>query len=83
MATFNPALSAGKTVDQKLALLRDVTAETDAYRQRMRDLISAALDDVRIAALAELLTGHGFRIDKNQPFVFEGAHFCHLLTATR
>lgn len=83
MATFNPHVSAGKSVDEKLAMLRLVTAETDAYKQRMRDLISAARDDRQIADLADRLGRQGFRADRNQPFVFEGAHFCHVLTARR
>lgn len=83
MATFNPEVSGGMSTDQKLAMLRQVNAETDAYRQRMRDLISAAQDDAEISDLASRLVGSGFRIDKNQPFVFEGAHFCQVLTASR
>ena len=83
MATFNPDVSAGKSVDEKLAMLRHVTAETDAYKQRMRDLISAACNDAEIGDLADRLGRQGFRVDRNQPFVFEGAHFCHVLTARR
>ena len=71
------------STDQKLGMLRQVNAETDAYKQRMRDLISAAQDDAEISDLAERLVGSGFQIDKNQPFVFEGAHFCQVLTASR
>ena len=83
MATFNPDVSGGMSVEQKLAMLRQVNAETDSYRQRMRDLISAAQDDAAITDLANRLGASGFRIDKNQPFVFEGAHFCQVLTASR
>ena len=83
MATFNPDVSAGMSVEQKLAMLRQVNAETDSYRQRMRDLISAAQDDAEITDLADRLVAAGFRIDRNQPFVFEGAHFCQVLTARR
>ncbi|MCE2462274.1 MAG: hypothetical protein J4F38_16065 [Pseudomonadales bacterium] len=64
-------------------MLRQVNAETDSYRQRMRDLISAAQDDAEITDLADRLVAAGFRIDRNQPFVFEGAHFCQVLTARR
>ena len=83
MATFNPDVSGGMSVEKKLAMLRQVNAETDGYRQRMRDLISAAQDDAEITDLADRLVASGFRINKNQPFVFEGAHFCHVLDASR
>lgn len=83
MATFNPATSKGMGTEQKLAALRHVAEETTAYRQRMRDMISSALGDKEIEVLAGLLTRCGFRIAHNQPFVFEGTHFCHALTATR
>ena len=83
MATFNPAVTGGKSVDQKLGLLRQVSNETEAYQQRMRDLISAALGEAEIANLASRLRAAGFEIRENRPFVFEGAHFCHLLVAAR
>ena len=83
MATFNPEVTKDMNVEQKLAALRDVAAETTAYRQRMRDMISSALDDDQLKTLAERLQRCGFRISENQPFVFEGTHFCHALTATR
>lgn len=83
MATFNPTVSGGMSVDEKLAMLRQVSAETDAYRQRMRDLISAAQDDAAINDLVARLAASGFRIDKNQPFVLEGAHFCQVMAASR
>ena len=83
MATFNPKLAKDMTVEQKLAVLRDVAAETIAYGQRMRDMIASALDDTEINALAERLERRGFRVAENQPFVFEGSHFCHALAARR
>lgn len=83
MATFNPAVTAGVPMEKKLAKLHDVSAETVAYRQRMRDLISAALEDAHIASLTRRFEKAGFEIETDRPFVFEGAHFCHALTATR
>ena len=83
MATFNPKLAKDMALEQKLAVLRDVAAETTAYGERMRDMISSALDDTEVGALAERLERRGFRIVENQPFVFEGSHFCHALTARR
>ncbi len=83
MATFNPQVSRGMSLARKFAMLRDVTAETEAYRQRLRDLISAALDDPALSNLAERLTAAGFGIEDDRPFVFEGPHFCHLLSAVR
>lgn len=86
MATFNVAKAAPNaemTTEQKLAALRHIAAETTAYRQRMRDMVSSALNDDAIEALASRLQRCGFRIVENQPFVFEGTHFCHALTATR
>ena len=72
MATFNPAVTGGKSVDDKLGLLRQVSNETEAYQQRMRDLISAALGDAEIANLASRFGDAGFEIRENRPFVFEG-----------
>ena len=83
MATFNPAVTGGMPVAAKLAMLRDVAMESDAYKQRMRDLISAAMDDAAIAELTGRFEKAGFKIETNRPFVFEGAHFCHALTAFR
>lgn len=83
MATFNPATTKGMGTEQKLAALRHVRAETTAYRQRMRDMISSALDDDQLKALIERLERRGFRIAESQPFVFEGTHFCHAVTAVR
>ena len=64
-------------------MLRQVAAETEAYKQRMRDLTSAALDDAAIVHLAGQFEDAGFKIDDDRPFVFEGTHFCHVLSATR
>ncbi|MDE0193533.1 MAG: methyltransferase domain-containing protein [Gammaproteobacteria bacterium] len=83
MATFNPRVSGGMSLADRLAMLRQVAAETEAYKQRMRDLTSAALDDAAIVHLAQQIQGAGFRIDDDRPFVFEGTHFCHVLSATR
>ena len=83
MATFNPAVTKDATRQQKLAILDHVAAETAAYGERMRDMISAAMDDAELDALAERLAHRGFHIAENQPFVFEGNHFCHALTAKR
>lgn len=83
MATFNPQLTAGKSCEEKLAMLTVVGTETDAYRQRMRDLVSASLDDAQIAEVRRRFDGHGFDLRDDRPFVFEGAHFCHLLRFER
>ena len=83
MATFNPRVSGGMSLADRLAMLRQVAAETEAYKQRMRDLNSAALDDAAIVHLVGQIQGAGFKIDDDRPFVFEGAHFCHVLSATR
>ena len=83
MSTFDPSVSSGLTVDRKLKMLRDAVAETDAYRQRMRDLVSCALGDAEIDALVSRLNHAGFSIDQSQTFEFEGVHFCHALVASR
>ena len=83
MATFNPRVSGGMSLAERLALLRRVALETEAYKQRMRDLTSAALDDAAISHLVEQIQGAGFAIDDDRPFVFEGTHFCHILSASR
>ena len=83
MATFNPRVSGGMSLAERLAMLRQVAAETEAYKQRMRDLTSAALDDAAIVHLVGQIQGAGFEIDDNRPFVFEGTHFCHVVSATR
>ena len=83
MATFNPRVSGGMSLAERHVLLRQVALETEAYKQRMRDLTSAALDDADIARLVECIESAGFKIDDNRPFVFEGTHFCHVLSGTR
>ena len=83
MATFNPRVSGGMSLAERLAMLRQVAAETEAYKQRMRDLTSAALDDTAIGHLVGQIQHAGFKIDNDRPFVFEGTHFCHILSASR
>ena len=83
MATFNPRVSGGMSLAERLAMLRQVAAETEAYKQRMRDLTSAALDDAAIVHLVGQIQHAGFKIDNDRPFVFEGTHFCHILSASR
>ncbi len=83
MDTFNPSVAAGLSLDRKSGMLRDAAAETEAYRQRMCDLVSCALGDAQIDALATRLADAGFTIEQSQPFVFEGVHFCHALLASR
>ena len=83
MATFNPRLTAGKALADRLAMLESVTAETDAYRTRMRDLIWAALDAAAIATLVRRLEALGFTTHEDRPFVLEGTHFAHLLRVAR
>ena len=83
MSTFDPSVAAGLSVDRKLSMLQDAAAETEAYRQRMRDLVSCALGDAEIGALASRLADAGFSIEQSHPFVFEGVHFCHALVASR
>ena len=83
MATFNPRLTAGKPLADKLAMLETVTTETDAYRQRMRDLISAALTDDEITAMKRRFEPLGLTPTEDRPFVLDGTHFAHLLHFTR
>ena len=83
MATFNPRVSGGMSLAQRLGILRQVATETEAYRRRMRDLTSAALDDAALVHLVAQIQRAGFEIDDDHPFVFEGTHFCHVLSATR
>ena len=83
MATFNPRVSGGMSLVDRLALLRQVAAETEAYKQRMRDLTSAALADTAIVHLVGQIRRAGFEIEVDRPFVFEGTHFCHVLSAAR
>ena len=83
MATFNPRLTAGKPLAGKLAMLETVTTETDAYRQRMRDLISAALTDDEITAMKRRFEPLGLTPTEDRPFVLDGTHFAHLLHFTR
>ncbi|WP_428101365.1 class I SAM-dependent methyltransferase [Candidatus Rariloculus sp.] len=83
MSTFDPSVAGGLSVDRKLKMLQDAAAETEAYRQRMQDLVSCALDDAQIDALVSKLADAGFSIEQSQPFVFEGAHFCQALLASR
>ena len=83
MSTFDPSVAAGLSVDRKQKMLQDAAAETDAYRQRMRDLVSCALGDAEIDSLVSRLSDAGFSIEQSQPFEFEGVHFCHALVASR
>ena len=83
MSTFDPSVAAELSVERKLKMLQDAAAETEAYRMRMLDLVSCALDDAEIDALVSRLADAGFSIEQSQPFVFEGAHFCHALLACR
>lgn len=83
MSTFDPSVVSGLSVDRKLRMLQDAAAETDAYLQRMRDLVSCALDDAAIDALVDKLSETGFTIEQSQPCMFEGTCFCHALVASR
>jgi len=83
MSTFDPSVVEGWSADRKLTMLEDAAAETEAYRLRMLDLVSCALDDAEVDALVSKLADAGFTVEQSQPFVFEGAHFCHALVASR
>ena len=83
MSTFDPSVVAGLSVNRKLKMLQGAAAETEAYRKRMRDLVSCALGDFEIDTLVSRLADAGFAIEQSHPFVFEGAHFCHALLASR
>ena len=83
MSTFDPSVVSGLSVDRKLNMLKGAAAETDAYLQRMRDLVSCALDDAAIDALVDKLTDAGFTIEQSRPCMFEDAYFCHALVASR
>ncbi len=83
MATFNPTASRGMDLDGKLAALRAVAQETESYRQRMRDLISAALDDAEVSRLTKRLGRAGFVLESDRPFALADIHFCHELQAAR
>ncbi len=83
MSTFDPSVVEGWSADRKLTMLQDAAAETQAYRLRMLDLVSCALDDAEVDALVSKLADAGFTVEQSQPFVFEGAHFCHALVASR
>ena len=83
MSTFDPSVVSGLSVDQKLSVLDDAAAETEAYRKRMLDLVSCAMADVDIDSLVGKLADAGFSIEQSRPFEFEGAYFCHALVASR
>ncbi len=83
MSTFDPSVVSGRPVDQKLTMLEDAAAETEAYRKRMLDLVSCAMDDGDIDSLVGKLADAGFSIEQSQPFMFEDACFCHALVASR
>ena len=83
MSTFDPSVATGLSVDRKRKMLEDAAAETEAYRQRMLDLVSCALADAEIDSLVSILAGAGFSVEQSQPFEFEGTHFCHALLASR
>ena len=83
MSTFDPSVVARLSVDQKLSMLEDAAAETEAYRKRMLDLVSCAMNDRDIDSLVGKLANAGFSIEQSQPFEFEGAYFCHALVASR
>ena len=77
-ASFNP-----RPVDEKLAFLQQVEAETRAYQQRMEDLKEAALTQAEVASLDQALSGQGFTLVDSARFQVEGLDFCHKLIATK
>ena len=82
MAPFNSRHAGMTTADKKhgVAVVAD---ETRAYKQRMRDLVSAACDDERIDAFTRRLSQAGFAVETSAPFHLEGVHFAHQLVAGR
>lgn len=83
MAIFNPQVAGGKPVSEKIDMLRQIREETEDYKQRMEDLVSAAHSDTTIATLERFLANEGFVVDRSEPFFFEGIRFCHCLVASR
>ena len=82
MALFQPRY-AGKSLDEKLAMLDQVTDETAAYGERMADLVSAAKSSVDIEDLKILLQKSGFKVHRCETFMLDGYDFCESLVARR
>ena len=83
MSLFNKQQFGDLGLDEKLKLLHTIQPETDTYMQRMRDMISAALNEKEISAIETALEAKGITIEKSEAIDFEGVKFCHALVASR
>lgn len=83
MALFNKEKFGHLDLDEKLRLLDSIEPESRKYRQRMRDMISAAKSAAEIAAIEAALESKGIRVEVSEAVDFEGHKFCHALIARR
>lgn len=83
MALFNKEKFGHLELDEKLQLLHSIEPESKKYRQRMRDMISAAKSAAEIAAIEAALESNGIRVEVSEAVDFEGHNFCHALIAGR
>ena len=83
MSLFNKERFGNLSLAEKLKLLHTIQPETDTYMQRMRDMISSALNGKEILEIERALEAKGISVEISEAVDFEGVDFCHALIASR
>lgn len=82
---FAPFSNQAKQISysERLQAVDAATVQTEAYLDRMQDLVDVAAQAKKIGRLSELLNDAGFKHLEQAPFHFEGVLFGHSLVARR
>lgn len=83
MAPFDATVMQTKSLAERLDLLDQLDRECAAFEGRMRDLLSAALDEDALAAWGEELSARGFTVARSEPVIMEEKLFGQALVFRR
>lgn len=83
MAPFDATNMQSKSLPQRLALLDQLDRECAAFEGRMKDLLSAALDQDTLAAWERELSSRGFMVASSEPVIMDEKLFGHALVLRR
>ena len=81
MVLFDRRNAGRITPSQRLQAIQRLMAENESYRQRMKDLRSAAYGDKDFQALKKYLKQQGFISISTRSQEYAGRHFCHKVSA--
>ncbi|WP_456372111.1 class I SAM-dependent methyltransferase, partial [Thiolapillus sp.] len=81
MLLFDRRNARSITPEQRLQTIQRLMAENQSYKQRMKDLRSAAYSPADFRKLEKNLKQLGFSEPSVQPQEYAGQHFCHTISA--